>query len=493
MKTKEKKDVVITYLLCFFILIQPLIDILPLYEESQYQLFGFTIPTLTRCIFIGIFTIFILKKIKNFKYYIIYIILIIFYTVIHHLVVSNAMVLPDNYVYSVSQELFYIIRMLLPLIIIVFMRYNKVDYKKFMNTIVLSSLIISVIIIVGNTLCISYSSYGSGHTNVNWLHWLGSNLGDYTFEEMTSKGWFYMANQVSGIMILLLPFNMYDLITNKRKINVISTFLSILSMIMLGTRTSSYGWIIIALSVIIIYVVINHKMKIQFIKDKKIYPLVIISFIGLILLTISPITRRIYKYEIGNVGEFGDRPEIRQEDDMDDVYSYIEKVYPSLLIQKPYIMDVYNYKYDPQFWYDTFDLIIKNGAIDNRDNQLLISKRIMELNKYKLKYKLFGYSFSRMRNAGLYMEHDVIVQMFTMGLLGLILLMGPYVAIFIFATVKVVKKMKKDVSFINLIFIMSLGMVMIVSILTSHIFDELFVTIYLGFICGYFLNEIVEE
>ena len=197
-------------ILCFFIIIQPLIDVLPFYEDNKYQIFGFAIPTIVRCIFVGIFSLLLIKKIskRSFKYICIYAVLIIIYTIIHHIIVSNpSMVIANNYKYSAIQEIFYIIQMIFPLVIIIYTYYSDIKYEEFINTILLSSIIISAIIITGNMLCISYQSYGVGHTSINWFHWFFVNLNNYEFEELTSKGWFYMANEVSSIMVLLFPFN----------------------------------------------------------------------------------------------------------------------------------------------------------------------------------------------------------------------------------------------------------------------------------------------
>ena len=493
LKIKRGKKFNAICLLCFFIIIQPFIDILPLYERNKYQLLGFTIPTIVRCLFILLFLVFMIKKIKkeNIKYAIIYLSLLMVYVIIHHFVISGEMLLPDNYVYSFTQELFYIIRMLFPLVIIVFTKDNEITYDDFIETILLSLIIISFIIIVGNTLCLSYRSYGTGYTAISWIHWFTSNLSNYTYDELTSKGWFYMANQVSGIMVMLLPFSIYDMIMNNRKFSMLVTLLSILGMIMLGTRTAVYGWLVIVIMIITIYEYLKRVVKIKGLIGKRIYPLLIILSIGLVFLAVSPIKKRNYEYHIDDIKQYDLRPNI--DSDKEEVYNYIEHVYHALLIHDTYIIDVYNYKYDSEFWYNVFDLVIKNGPIDNRVNQVLIEKRIKELNGNKLRYKLFGYSFSRMRNAGLYSEHDIIVQMFTMGILGLLLLIGPYIVIFVYFVFKMVMDAEKEINFLNLVFVMAFGMIISVSIITSHIFDELFVTTYLSFICGYFVNRITKE
>lgn len=478
--------------LCLFIIIQPIIDMAPLFENPKYQVLGFTIPTLVRCGFIGILTLISLKYVnkKNYKFLFIYLITLIIYTIFHHQIVSSSsMNVPDNYLYSITQELFYIIRMILPISIIYFTSVSDIDYQKFIRPIIISSAIIGTVIFIGNTFCISYVSYGNSHTVVNWIYWFIGDLSKYSFEELTSKGWFYMANQVSGLAMFLLPFNLYELIMNKTKLSTYSTLVLIISMIMLGTRTAAYGWIAIVIFTIIVYLYLKKIKKNPQLEQTNLKRVIIISFIGLIFLTVSPITQRSYGYELGDTDSLAKRPQIIDYNDLEEVYTYIEDSYSVYTIQEAYIFNIYNYKFDPQFWYDIFDYSLKNGVVENREMQTLISGRIDEINHHALKYQLFGYSFSRMRNASLYMEHDFIAQKFTMGYLGLFLLIGPYIAIMFLVVFKIIKRFHQKINFLDVLFIMSICVIIGVSILTGHIFDELFVTIYIGFVCGFFLKK----
>ena len=73
--------------------------------------------------FIGVIGLASLKFIdkKYLKFLFIYIIVLIIYPLLHNKIASdNSMVIPNNYSYSLVSELFYIVRMLLPLAIIIF-------------------------------------------------------------------------------------------------------------------------------------------------------------------------------------------------------------------------------------------------------------------------------------------------------------------------------------------------------------------------------------
>ncbi|MBQ2873322.1 MAG: O-antigen ligase family protein [Bacilli bacterium] len=481
-------------ILCLFIVIEPFLDILPLFENEKYFIFGFTIPTLVRCGFIGILGLITLRKIekKHYKFLIIYFIMLIIYTIIHHSIASDSsMIIPNNFTYSLVSELFYIIRMLLPLAIIEFTRNTNITEEKFLKVITISAAIIGTIIFIGNTLCISYVSYGEGHTVINWLKWFTTDLNQYEFTELTSKGWFYMANQVSGLTILLLPFCIFATLKKYNFINMYTTIILIISMIMLGTRIASFGWILIVICILLAITLSKYIYKDKRTKTSYYKTILIFSVIGLIFLTCSPISRRQYGYELGDLSSLKERPQIdNNEESLQKAYTYIEESYEVFKIQEEYLYELYHYKFDPGFWYNIFDRSIENGVIENREMQRLISNRIIENNQNKLKYGLFGYSFSRMRNGGIYMEHDIIVQLFTMGYLGTILLIGPYIFIIAIICIKVIKKMKKKIALFNITFLLSIGAVLGTSILTGHILDELFVTIYIGFICGYFLRKL---
>lgn len=482
-------------ILCLFIIVQPFLDILPLFDNEKYFIFGFTIPTIVRCAFIGILGIISLKYIKkkHYKFLIIYFILLLIYTLFHHNIASNnSMIIPDNYKYSLLSELFYIIRMLLPLAIIEFTRNSEITEEKFLKVVTISSAIIGTIIFIGNTLCISYVSYGEGTTIINWLKWFTTDLTQYEFTELTSKGWFYMANQVSGVTIMLLPFCIFAALKKYNFFNMYSTIILIISMIMLGTRIASYGWVLVLIAMFLIITLSKCIYKDKRTKTSYYKPLIIITIVGLIFLANSPISRREYGYQLGDISTLKERPiiDLNDKNSLNKAYTYIEESYKVFGIQEKYVFRDYNYKFDPVFWYNIFDKSLETGVIENREMQRLISNRIIINNNNQLKYQLFGYSFSRMRNGQIYMEHDIVVQLFTIGYIGTILLIGPYLLIVGIITFKVIKKMNKKIALFNITFLMSIFLTLGTAILTGHILDELFVTIYIGFICGYFLRKL---
>lgn len=490
---KIKTEKVIILLLLLFIVIQPFLDIYIFFTNPNLEFFSLTIPTIIRCLFLSIM---LLLTIMNYKFskknliLYMYMMLIIIYSIIHHIVVSKNLMISDNFSYSLFQELFYVFRMLFPYVIIFITKNSKIKKQQCVDILIYTSIIISSVIIISNSLKLSLTSYnGNDLIGLSWFEWSKDAFAKYSFESLASKGWFFMANQVSGLMLLLLPFNIYQLLTKKTKISIISTLMLIISMIMLGTRVAAFGWIIVFFLIIVIYGIILIYNKSITINKKNIINFLIISIIGIAVLINSPIMIRNYEYKVDDPSI----PPITIPEDhpSDDVYEYILNEYPKYKIQDVYIKDIYNYQYDPDFWI-SFMNKSKDRVIMNREVQYMITQRISDRNN-ELKFQLFGLSFSRMRSGQIYIEKDFLVHYYTMGFLGILLLFGPYFLLLILFLYKMIMDLKKQFNLFNCTALLSIILVFAVGFFSGHIMDELFITIYIGFVFGIIYKNIFDE
>ena len=99
---------------------------------------------------------------------------------------------------------------------------------------------------------------------------------------------------------------------------------------------------------------------------------------------------------------------------------------------------------------------------------------------------LFGLGYSRFINAKLYLEKDFVVHFYTIGAVGVILFLLPYILIAIYGLYKSIKIRK-----FNLFTLTTLAMLLLplgVSYFSGHIIDELIITLYLGCIAGFVLS-----
>lgn len=490
---KDNKAMVI--FLSIFMILQPFFDMKFFFENPDLKLFGLTIPTIFRCG--GVFIIFLLslknvKKDNTHLFYAIYFFVLGIYILFHHIVTSGTVNVPSSYSYSLFNELFYFIRMIFPFILVYAVKYTKISYHSFINIILISSLLIGLIIIVSNLFHVSLPSYAIGgkHTKFNIIEWftMGTNLD--IFESYTSKGWFYMANQISGLMVLLLPLNLYDFIKRTNLLNFFSSLSLSVSMLLLGTRISSYGLIgilLVMLMISIFFVFFRKEIKI---KNVLMY-IILASFIGMLFIK-SPIHNRVYSFgEVEEIEELDQNEIDDNKTNKNTNEKFILNNYENKKIQKVYIFKLYPYTFDNDFWVD----FIKNNEGEvkqNREIQTQITKRIAALNP-SLKYDLFGYSFSRFRNGHMYIENDFIVHYFTIGIIGICLLLGPWLYIILKSLYGLLKNKGKKLNFLTISLLFSMCVCLGASLFSGHVVDELIVTLYLGFIGGYLLYVMRED
>lgn len=477
--------------LMIFILIQPFLDFYLLYSEGVTNVFKFSPTTIIRIIFVAFFSIYLLYKIKYNKKYLwllVYLILIGVYLVLHVLNALNFNIgVTNNYNFSYVTESFYFIRMFIP-ILLVFITYNtKLKEENFRKTIVAVSLIFSLEIIITNILKISLTAYGGNNIiSGNIFDWFLNN--NYTFEQLASKGFFYMANQISAVLIMLLPINIYYAIKTSKKICIFSASSVCLAMIILGTRVGVYGWVLIAIAVFIAWIFFGliHKNKIG-INRKKIL-IYVLLFISLFTITMnSPLKLRETNIDYEEYEKVSITQNIKDEfaslKTKEEKESFILEHSEKYSIPLIYVKEIYSCEVDTDFWIDTMQLpYSKRGG--NRNLQNLITKRIYELNSNTYD-KYVGMGYSRFRNAELYIEQDFIVHYYTLGIFGIILFILPSFIIATYALIYML--LKKRFRMQTTILCMSVYLTLCISYFSGHVLDELIVTIILGFICGYIL------
>ena len=500
MKTSNiKKFLVVLFML--FMIMQPILDIFYLYKDSVIEIFKFSPSTIIRMIIMSILFItsfFCFKGKKKYKYLIIFSVVFIIYALFHNYNSTIFTYKNGNYTYSTLKEMFYLIRMLMPLLLIFITTEKKLTEKQIKTIIISTSLIFSIIMIVTNILGIAITSYNFGNKIIkaSILDWFTPGIyGKYGYDYIASKGIFHMANQISATFIILLPLNIYFYLKEKKHFNIITIFLLIISMLMLGTRVASFGWIAIIIVMLIMYIYFK-KVNI-----KKIILLVIITLINLIILYFAPVMNRTYitdnkekeftatKEDIKDLKKFintSNNENLTNEEKI----KYISNIYKKFGVDKTYILKLYPYKGDPDFWLNEMIIPFEERA-NHRQLKTDITKRIISENDNKFDYAI-GMSFTRMRNAEIYMENDIFVHVYSIGIIGIIFFISPYLLVVFYALYNMIKY-KDNFNLLNLTYILCVGLVFIAGIMSGNVFDEWIVTLFLGFICGLLLTNIKKE
>ena len=469
-------------ILLIFLCIQPILDCYILYTDEVINFFHFSPTTILRMLIIAFLfcSLFFNKENKkNRKIIYIYGGLIIIYTILHHLITSGV----DNsgyptFSYSIITELFYIIRMLLPIVIIYLTYLLKPTKDEFIKLFLMVGLITSGIIVCSNILEISLASYGGGTIKGNIFDWFFSNK--YGSQDLASKGWFNSANQISGLMFILLPICVYSLFDKITKPRVITIILLVISMIMLGTRVASYGWLLIFIMMIILYLFFALIMKNIKFEWKKFLIIFLIMIFGIFLMLNAPIVS-------SNIDHHESTEEELQK--MRDENVPTIKMLGYIGMNEEYYKEIYPYKDHKDFWQYVLVDVPPTKRVGNRNSQQLVTNDVAKTYE-NFPRSLFGLSYSRFINAKLYLEKDFVVHFYTIGIIGIVLLIFPYVFIAIYGLFKSIKNKKFNLFIVTVLAILVLPLG--VSYFSGHIVDELIISLYLGFIGGYILCECKE-
>lgn len=398
---------------------------------------------------------------------------LILYSIFHHLISLGI----DNsgyktFSYNLITELFYIIRMTLPIIIIYITYTLKPKKDEVIKLFLVVSAVVSTVIVGSNLIECSLASYGGGTIKGNIFDWFFNT--QYPKNELASKGWFNSANQISGLMYILFPICVYSVLEKASIPRVIITLLSIISMLMLGTRVASYGWFLIIAMMVLLYlffVFIIKNLKFNF----KNFGIVIGLFgIGLILMTHAPLVNVATSYTTEDDEKF---KEIKE-----DANIPVKEMLGYIGMNNIYFEKIYPYEDHKEFWKYVVDDVPATKRVGNRNSQQLITDDVADTYK-NIQTNAFGLGYSRFINAYLYLEKDFIIHYHTIGIFGIILFLLPYVFIALYSLVKMLKF--KKINLFHVTIISTLILPLCISYFSGHIVDELIITLYLGFIAGY--------
>ena len=473
-------------MLLIFLALQPFLDCYLLYTDEVMNIFHFSPTTIIRFLIVGFLVVLVFFNKNNKetrKPLLIYGLVILIYTILH--IVTTYSYNIDSFpsfTYSISAEIFYIARMLLPIFIIYIVYTLKISKDEFINLFLWVVFISSSVIVIMNLLKISLTSYGvNNQIGDNLFSWFSVNKPDSRL--LASKGWFNSANQISALFALLLPICIYSVFDKFNIKRVVTLCLCLLAMLMIGTRVSTVGWILIYVVILLIYLFCCFIMKqIKFELKKFIGCLVIGSIFGVIFI-FSPLVNSAESVDQAALDAYLNEKEIDLEN------MTVEEYLPFLAINEEFYTKLYPYDEHEDFWYHVAKEVPYYKRGGNRNAQTLITEDINSNFKTNLS-PLFGLGYSRFENAKIYMEKDFFVHYYTIGIIGIILFLSLYIIILIYKLYQMLFVDRKLFNFYNIILLASLTLPLGVSFVSGHVVDELIVSLYMGFVAGIILKNI---
>ena len=486
----------IEYWLMAVIILQPLIDIYRTFFQNKISIGVFNIEELVNIALIGFVSLIALIKLidqKDKKHLIIYggyFVLLLIYLMMHVISVSG---------FDVSQfplanishihNIYYILRAYVMPIVLMFAVYTLgIDDRKFLTAIKTASIIISMVIVVSNLTGTSLVSYSDETQQIlgGIFSW-GDLHSESQFELYTSKGFFYSANQMSSLLFAMMPIIVGEFITHCNLKNGAILVLQALAMLFIGTKTGSHG-ALIALGFVLVVAIVLHLLKTDRIKQ-----LIVIPIVGVILLgsyglyTKSPSKLRLdyltYLNQPENDREEKETVELKGQ----QMVRYIEDNYWFYYINEEFIK-TYPVSDHLDFWIKAVNRE-RHLNRDNRNFKVFMIKDIVANNDNALD-PYFGIGY--LSNVP-YTERDYMFQYFIFGIVGVILLMGPFFAAVIYAGFLILRRFKQKATLLNFTLGIAICSYFVTAFIAGHTFGILMNMIFMAFYAGKLLYNVKSE
>lgn len=441
MKAKERARTCLYY----FIMLQPFLDLYWFYHGRIANLLPFTLPTIIRLLAIVVIAGLFFsqkeswQKLGKDKWLLAYLVLLVLYC-LHHLVHVRHFISvnPTNYGYSAGGEIFYLIRLMLPLGVIYGSKELTFTHRQFQNVILTLSGLFSFTIVLTNLFLISLRAYGNGRISANIFAWFFNNQIGYS--HLASKGFFNFSNMVSAVLFALLPLMIYYLFTAFSWLTVTLLSVQALAMLEIGTKVAAIGLIGGIIAGLMIYFL--HRLFFKNVTRNKraVLAAMLIEAISLAIVPFSPAVQR-YRYEkyLASQSDHDLTQEKKQlqaglkkcprgEKREAFLRQFIKENYRAYALNQHFVLRSYPYQYDPEFW---LGIMRQPGDLrmQNRHLEQAMLDRVVAKNNNRAD-ALWGISYMR-ENHIFNLERDFASQIYSLGWFGMILFLGPYVAIWL--------------------------------------------------------------
>ena len=465
-----KRNKFIKISVTILLILLPFLDMLRTTDIRHFELFGISIVEIFNIMLIGGAFIVTLTKCnkKQIIGIICYLFLISIYIILHY----NHIITFDKNIFQKANfnfitETFYICRVyLLPLALLFVLMNNRDIFDKtfYFRIIKIVIFIISGSIVILDILKISYISYSDTH------NFVVNNLFDYflyqgDFRLLSARVWFDSANELSAIMFMLFPINIYLLYKEGNKNNWMLFIVQFIAMILLGTRTSAVGSVLVVATSFIVYLILilfgKNEMNVIFLKRFSIISLICITFFTISPFMISRLNEGKADFSVRNVEAYS---ELSVERDKSTLSKLFEKYKDEYLINELFLK-LYPFENDIDFW---IKIASRNKVLNNNSRIMKtdIIRRIKERNNNTMDtYLGMGYTLNMMD-----LERDYVYQYYLFGIIGVILLMSPYFVIFIYICIKCFKYFKKNFNFETILCLMGPLLGMLIAYYSGHVF-----------------------
>lgn len=516
---ENKKALLLHRLTMIFLAIQPIIDMDYLIYDYLDQ-FGLPRPsTIIRFVIVPLLIIFSFivrekKKKKTFVLACIYGVTLLAYFVLHTkqcVAIFDRLALTDNFYFSTFQELTYVSTLVLPYGI-VYLSYQE-DFNR--NEVKLITCIlsasISITIVLGDLFVFAKSTY-YGYTVGNIFTWFNGIYDSYHPRTLASKFFFNEGNTIGILLFMILPMMYYFFAVSeekkeKKRLGLL-IFIQSLSMQMLATRVATYGAVLIPAVFLVIYIFTNFILK-----QGKVQKSVLLSTIcfTIIFACILPLTPAIQNQKVDAINDTallhngmasqGELELANAEDLIPGTEAYINfyvYMFETYGINARYIQSVpsmyyteyYSYQVDPKFWVDVTFMDVFDRVSGRQIETIFFNYKYQNLT---FKEKFLGMGYSTFMNGSIVLEKDFKQQIYTLGYIGELVCIMPWLATIFYGFIEFVRRHKKLLNLENITMAFSVAAGIGAAWVSGHMLDQFVTTTYLAFLVSLLLRKVKEE
>lgn len=416
--------------------------------------------------------------------------------------------LTENFYFSVNDEIIYTITLLLPLVYIYVFTLSNIGETILKKISICLSSVTSIPIFISNLFVFGKSTY-QGYTIDNFLSWFSYPMTRFWHHprKYATKFFFEEGNTIGILMLMVLPFLYYFFYKEKDKVKktLIGLLIVIqsLAMIILSTRLATYCSALIPVVMLVIYIflMIIKKEKLQIIY---ICFTLLVTGMCAYIIPFGPAyqNQQIDAQDYGLIkGDESKRQEaseylkdgeklVKWTEEWRDFYVFMFEDWQFLMNVTPpkYYVEWYSYEYDPEFWCDViFDYELEE-RVNGRQIETIFTKYKWE--ELSTTQKLTGFGYGTFMRGGILIERDFVQQYYSYGLVGVILIMLPWIIMLAYVGIKFLLGYKKGYwNYLNLVLLMSVCMGFICSYVSGHTFDELTTSMFISLCIGLLIKN----
>lgn len=477
-------------IIAIFFLLQPLFSMYRTFFGDNIKIVGFSLfELINTCMILFIFLLgcMRLKHKKKLIYVGLFLFLVGVYCVIHYYNLSRfdqSIINLDQY--GFIKESYYIGRIyIFPILLMIGCIFLNIDKKKLMDAVSNMAIFIACIIVITNLLTLSLCTY---HTEFheyiiqgNLFDWFTLN-GTEFMKNFTSIGWFEDGNEISAILLVSAPYILYKAFYIRNFKSLFYASISFLAMLMLGTKTAVFGSILVFVVLFVYFVGTTAFSKNTLLLKKVAKSSFIFVVIWGILIYYSPLYREMFprvngtkeQSDVTEAIKVGDErenilnPELKlsldSEQDRNYALAYMQNNFWNHYIQEQMVQR-YPFESDMPYYIEVFNRPPASN-INSRFYRQHFINRIIERNNRPLdKYVGIGV----LQNFNI--ERDYVYQYFMFGIVGVVLLLGIYILIFVKGGLLFfIRKDLRQCSF-YFTMLMCAGIALLLPYASGHMFD----------------------